>query len=61
MTGTVTRIGTVTRTRIPLKGEIFVIGDSVLQKFRPKQIFIFLKFFIRFLKQYKNYTCMYNF
>ena len=55
MTVTVIRIG------VPLKGEIFVIGDSVLQKFRPKQIFIFLKFFIRFLKQYKNYTCIYNF
>ena len=55
MTVSVKRIG------ILLKGEIFLIGDSVLQKFKPKQIFIFLKFFIRFLKQYTNYTCMYNF
>ena len=50
MTVTLTRIG------ITLKGEIFVKGDSVLQKFRPKQIFIFLTFFIRFLKQYNMHV-----
>ena len=32
---------TVTRIGIPLKGEIFVIGDSVLQKFGPSKFLSF--------------------